>query len=114
MFSPFPLLSWSVETPLSKPRQFALLAVRINLFVLNKPGLFSVMVNLDRATIREHVIGCANLPPGFHHPQQKVDGVVHIVRRVNDVLIPGYAVRRVYIGLKTLQRLGFGRGFHPG
>jgi hypothetical protein len=31
-----PLLSWSLKTLLSKPEQFVLLAVRINLFVLNR------------------------------------------------------------------------------
>ncbi len=50
-FPPFPLLSWLLETLLSKPRQFVLLAVRINLFVLNKPSGFGMMVDLDRAAI---------------------------------------------------------------
>jgi hypothetical protein len=35
------------ETLLSKPKQFILLAVRINLFALDKPSLLGVMVNLD-------------------------------------------------------------------
>jgi hypothetical protein len=57
-----------IEALLSKPEQFALLAVRINLFVLNKPGGLGVMVNLNRATIRKNVVSCPNLPPGFDHP----------------------------------------------